>query len=136
MPPPPLSSTEAITKVADPLFTAIENGDRAEVDRMWSPDIAVWRVGARRDNDKARALRVIDWFLSATTERRYEILDRRVFSDESASGFVQQHTLHATGRAGQVIAMRVCIVIKLDRDGVINRIDEYFDPSELAPLLD
>lgn len=89
-----------------------------------------------RDNDKARALRVIDWFLSATTERRYEILDRRVFSDESASGFVQQHTLHATGRAGQVIAMRVCIVIKLDRDGVINRIDEYFDPSELAPLLD
>ncbi|WP_444309169.1 nuclear transport factor 2 family protein, partial [Mycobacterium marinum] len=90
----------------------------------------------RRDNDKARALRVIDWFLSATTERRYEVLDRRVFSDESASGFVQQHTLHATGRAGQVIAMRVCIVIKLDRDGVINRIDEYFDPSELAPLLD
>ncbi len=48
MPPPPLSSTEAITKVADRLFTAIENGDRAEVDRMWSPDIAVWRVGARR----------------------------------------------------------------------------------------
>ncbi len=136
MPPPPLSSTEAITKVADRLFTAIENGDRAEVDRMWSPDIAVWRVGAHRDNDKARALRVIDWFLSATTERRYEILDRRGFSDESASGFVQQHTLHATGRAGQVIAMRVCIVIKLDRDGVINRIDEYFDPSELAPLLD
>ncbi len=136
MPPPPLSSTEAITKVADRLFTAIENGDRAEVDRMWSPDIAVWRVGAPRDNDKARALRVIDWFLSATTERRYEILDRRGFSDESASGFVQQHTLHATGRAGQVIAMRVCIVIKLDRDGVINRIDEYFDPSELAPLLD
>ncbi len=127
MPPPPLSSTEAITEVADRLFTAIENGDRAEVDRMWSPDIAVWRVGA---------LRVIDWFLSATTERRYEVLDRRVFSDESASGFVQQHTLHATGRAGQVIAMRVCIVIKLDRDGVINRIDEYFDPSELAPLLD
>ncbi|WP_373180441.1 nuclear transport factor 2 family protein [Mycobacterium marinum] len=122
MPPPPLSSTEAITEVADRLFTAIENGDRAEVDRMWSPDIAV--------------LRVIDWFLSATTERRYEVLDRRVFSDESASGFVQQHTLHATGRAGQVIAMRVCIVIKLDRDGVINRIDEYFDPSELAPLLD
>ncbi len=92
--------------------------------------------GRRGYKHLGRALRVIDWFLSATTERRYEILDRRGFSDESASGFVQQHTLHATGRAGQVIAMRVCIVIKLDRDGVINRIDEYFDPSELAPLLD
>ncbi len=49
MPPPPLSSTEAITEVADRLFTAIENGDRAEVDRMWSPDIAVWRVGYLSD---------------------------------------------------------------------------------------
>ncbi|BBX95303.1 hypothetical protein MLAC_05970 [Mycobacterium lacus] len=42
---------------------------------MWSDDIAVWRVGARGGNDKARALRVTDWFISATTQRRYELLD-------------------------------------------------------------
>jgi len=32
--------------------------------------------------------------------------------------------------------MRVCIVINLDPDGPINRIDEYFDPAEIAPLID
>jgi hypothetical protein len=32
--------------------------------------------------------------------------------------------------------MRVCIVIKLNGNGLINRIDEYFDPADLAPLLD
>ena len=32
--------------------------------------------------------------------------------------------------------MRVCIVIKVGADGLITRIDEYFDPAEMAPLLD
>lgn len=78
-----------------------------------------------------RALRVIDWFVSATTERHYEILDRQLFD----GGFVQQHLLHATGHAGQSISLRVCIVIRVDTNGLINRIDEYFDPAGIAPLL-
>ena len=135
------TTAETIVDVADRLFAAIENSDTAAVDRLWSNDIAVWRVGARRDNDKARALRVIDWFITATTERRYEILDRRIFgesdgSDKSVQGFVQQHILHATGHAGQSISMRVCIVIRVGPNGMIDRIDEYFDPAEIAPLID
>ncbi|OBH14424.1 nuclear transport factor 2 family protein [Mycobacterium sp. E3247] len=128
----PAASTELVADAADRLFAAIEKGDFAAVERMWSDDIAVWRVGARRDDGKARALRVIDWFISATTERHYEVLDRRFFD----GGFVQQHLLHATGRAGQSISMRVCIVIRVGGDGRLERIDEYFDPAEIAPLLD
>lgn len=135
-----VAHAETIVDVADRLFAAIEKGDFAAVERMWSGDIAVWRVGARRDpakpDGKARALRVIDWFITATTERRYEILDRQLFDDGHAAGFVQQHVLHATGHAGQSISMRVCIVIKVGADGLITRIDEYFDPAEIAPLLD
>jgi len=130
------ATAEAIVDVADRLFTAVEKSDMAAVDRMWSHDIAVWRVGARRDDDKARALRVIDWFIRTTTERRYEILDRQLFDDGSTSGFVQQHILHATGHAGQSISLRVCIVIKVGTKGLINRIDEYFDPAGIAPLMD
>ena len=124
-----------ITELADRLFNAIENGDRAAVEGMWSPEIAVWRTDGRRDpttcDDNQRALRVIDWFLSATATRSYEVLDRQVFEN----GFVQQHVLHATGHGGESMAMRVCIVIKLDTTGLINHIDEYFDPADLAPLL-
>ena len=43
--------------------------------------------------------------------------------------------LHATGRNGGSISMRVCLVIKVGANGLINRIDEYFDPAELEPLL-
>jgi ketosteroid isomerase-like protein len=127
-----VAEIDTTNDVADRLFAAIENGDRTAVDRLWSDDIAVWRVGARRDDDKARALRVIDWFISTTTERRYEILDRQLFD----GGFVQQHVLHATGHAGQSISLRVCIVIKVGADGLIDRIDEYFDPAGIAPLMD
>jgi ketosteroid isomerase-like protein len=128
------TDAETVRDVADRLFAAIEKGDFAAVDRMWSADIAVWRSGARRDDDKARALRVIDWFLGATAARRYEIVDRRFFADDAASGFVQQHILHATGHAGQTVSMKVCIVIRV-ADGMITRIDEYFDPADIAPLL-
>ncbi|WP_156688989.1 nuclear transport factor 2 family protein [Mycobacterium sp. Marseille-P9652] len=127
----PTTSAQTIAEVADRLFPAIERGDFAAVDRMWSGDVAVWRTGAKRDDDKGRALRVIDWFITATTARRYEILDRQFFD----AGFVQQHVLHANGHAGQSISMRVCIVIRVGPDGLITRIDEYFDPAQIAPLL-
>jgi ketosteroid isomerase-like protein len=124
-------SQHVITDVADQLFAAIERSDEARLSELFDDDIAVWRVGARRDDDKRRALKVLRWFIDVTTERHYEILDRQLFSD----GFVQQHILHATGRTGGSIALRVCIVIKLDPEALISRIDEYFDPAELAPLL-
>jgi ketosteroid isomerase-like protein len=132
----PVATAEAIVDVADRLFSAIEKSDVDAVDQLWSDGIAVWRSGARRDDDKARALRVIGWFVTVTTERHYEILDRQLFDSGTISGFVQQHVLHATGHAGQLIALRVCIVIRVDTNGQIDRIDEYFDPAGIAPLLD
>ena len=130
-----MPATEVIVDVADRLFAAIECGDEATLQQMFDDHISVWRAGARRDDDKARALRVLHWFIDVTTQRRYEILDRQLFSD----GFVQQHILHATGRNGGLIALRVCIVIRLDvptsSQALISRIDEYFDPAELAPIM-
>ncbi|WP_193043755.1 nuclear transport factor 2 family protein [Mycolicibacterium baixiangningiae] len=122
---------DVLDEVADRLFAAIERSDTAAVEALWAENVLVWHSGDRRDNDRARALRVIFWFIGHTADRRYEILDRRRFGD----GFVQQHILHATGTNGGSIAMRVCIVIVVGADGLITRIDEYFDPAEMAPLL-
>ncbi|BCI52334.1 ketosteroid isomerase [Mycolicibacterium litorale] len=124
-------SADALAAVADRLFDAIERSDTAAVEALWAEDVLVWHSGDRADSDRARALRVIFWFIRHTTRRRYEILDRRTFD----GGFVQQHILHATGTNGGSIAMRVCIVIIVRGDGLITRIDEYFDPADMAPLL-
>lgn len=122
---------ETQADVADRLFGAIERSDIDAVAQLFSPDIAVWKSGDTRDNDHRRSVKIINWFITTTSDRRYEILDRRHFD----GGFVQQHILHATARRGPVIGMRVCIVIKVGGDGLITRIDEYFDPAEIQPLL-
>ena len=120
-----------VAEVADRLFAVIESGDADTVEKMWDDDVLVWKSAEPEDQVKTRALRVIFWFMETTTERRYEILDRQFFD----GGFVQQHILHATSRKGGSIALRVCIVIKLGANGLITKIDEYFDPAELEPLL-
>jgi len=130
LPQPNLRST--VADVADRLFAAIEAGDADTVAALWDDDVLVWKSAEPEDQAKKRALRVIFWFMGTTTERRYEILDRQFFE----GGFVQQHVLHAAGRNGGLISMRVCIVIKMGANGLINRIDEYFDPAAIAPLLD
>lgn len=127
----PAADAATISEVADELFAAIERSDETALGRLFADDIAVWRTGAHRDDDKVRALKVLHWFIDVTTQCRYEVLDRQLFP----GGFVQQHILHATGRNGALIALRVCIVIKVGDNALISRIDEYFDPAEIAPLM-
>jgi ketosteroid isomerase-like protein len=127
-----VTGSGVIVDVADRLFDAIGRSDIATVRQLFGDDVLVWHSGDTRDSAKERASRIIDWFINATTDRRYEIVDRQFFD----GGFVQQHILHANGRNGGSIQMRVCIVIKVGADGLITRIDEYFDPAEMAPLLD
>ena len=102
------------------------------IERLWDDDVAGLALRRHRDNDRRRRCGSSTGSSSATTDRRYEILDRQFFD----GGFVQQHILHANGRNGGSIAMRVCIVIKVGANGLISRIDEYFDPAEMAPLLE
>lgn len=117
--------------VADRLFGAIERGEYDTVAAMWADDVTVWHTGDSQDNDRAQALKVIRWFMRVTTARSYEILDRQYFD----GGFVQQHVLRASRSDDTSIEMRVCIVIKVDAEGSITRVDEYFDPADMAPLL-
>jgi hypothetical protein len=96
-----MSTVEAdiIDGVANQLSGAIERSDTASAQRLWSDDIAVWKLGELGDRDKVRALRVVDW----TTDRRYEILERGSSTAVSSSS---------------------------------GRIDEYFNPTDIARLLD
>ena len=119
-----------LAAVADRLFTALQRGDLPAVADTWSEDITVWRQGGGRERDKSRALKVIEWFVDATADRRYEILDRRLFD----AGFVQQHIVHAAVRNGTALAFRACLVVQVGADGRITRIDEYLDPADLTPL--
>lgn len=120
-----------LNTVADRLFSAIEDGDCDALAALWSDDIVVWRQGGGRERDKAHGLKVIEWFVGATSQRRYEVLDRRIFD----GGFVQQHIVQATAQDGRPLQFRACLVVAVSPAGLITRIDEYLDPADLASLV-
>ena len=124
----------ATDAIADRLFSAMEAGDLDAVAAMFSEDVAVWHAGDGKTRDKARALKVIDWFMAATRDRRYDVLARAEFGGGSVPGFVQQHVLHGAARDGTPYSMRVAMIIGVGPGGLITRVDEYFDPAALAPL--
>lgn len=125
----------AVTSIADRLFAAMEAGDADAVAAMWSPEITVWQAGAARRRDKLRARRVIDWFISASADRHYDVLARQLFDRGCGQGFVQQHRLHGHCRDGTPYSLRMAIIVVVGAEGLITQIDEYFDPADLTPLL-
>jgi ketosteroid isomerase-like protein len=67
----------------------------------------------------ARAIR--DW--------RYDDVRLHVTDD----GFVQQHVMRGRAPSDDEFALAACIVCTV-ADGRITRLDEYFDPAQLAAL--
>ena len=120
-----------LNTLADQLFSTIENGDGDALAALWSEDIVVWRQGGGRERDKARGLKVIEWFVDATADRRYDALARRSFD----GGFVQQHMVHAAAHDGRPLQFRACLIVAVSPAGLITRIDEYLDPADLAALV-
>ena len=116
--------------LAERLFAAIEAGDIDAVRGLYAPDAEIWHNTdglAQGPDDNARTLA---WVTTNLGDVRYTDV-RRSATD---TGFVQQHVLVATNRAGQRVAVPACIVA-IVRDGRIIRLDEYLDSAAVAQIL-
>ena len=109
------------------LIGAIETGDLADVRSLYGPGAVIWTCFDDHERDVDSSLRVLEWLVGATTERRYEIT-RRIEID---GGVLQQHVLHATTPAGRTFSMPACLVVRVEA-GQITRIDEYLDPKPVV----
>ncbi len=60
-----------------------------------------------------------------------EYTERRVTAFDG--GAVQQHVLRGVNRStGEKVALHACVVIAVNEEGRISRLDEYFDSAEAA----
>ena len=117
-------------EIASRLFAAIEAGDADTVRSLYSPDVEIWHntdelVQGRDDN-----LSTLGWLAANLPGLEYTDIRRA----ETADGFVQQHVLRATNRAGEEIGVPACLVVTI-ADGVITRLDEYLDSAAVTRLL-
>jgi ketosteroid isomerase-like protein len=122
-----------MTAASDPLdlvarlIGGIETGDLADVRSLYGRGAVIWTCFDDHERDVDSSLRVLEWLVGATTERRYEVT-RRIEID---GGVLQQHVLHATTPAGRTFSMPACLVIRVEGDH-ITRIDEYLDPKPVV----
>ena len=119
-------------ELADRFFAAIEAGDVDVLRQLYDPEVEIWHntdgVVQRLDDNLA----TLAWMGRNLPDLRYTEVRRTA----TAEGFVQQHVLVATNRAGRRIEVPACIVTRVGDDGRITRLDEYLDSAAVAAILE
>jgi uncharacterized protein len=117
--------------LADRFFAAIEAGDIAAVRDIYAADAEIWHNTdglVQTPDDNARTL---GWITTNLRDISYTKVKRSATDD----GFVQQHVLVATNRAGNRVEVPACIVTTI-HDGRITRLDEYLDSASVAAIME
>jgi len=125
-----MTTSTNIAEVAERFFAAVEAGDAEAAGDLYAPDAEIWHntdgITMRPEDN----LKTLAWMGRNLPDLQYTQVRRSATAD----GFVQQHVLVATNRAGQRIEVPACIVIVIE-DGKITRLDEYLDSVSVAAIL-
>ena len=120
-----------VHELAERFFAAIEAGDITAVREVYAPDAEIWHNTdglVQTPDDNARTL---GWITTNLRDLSYTKVKRSATDD----GFVQQHVLVATNRAGNRVEVPACIVTTIS-DGRITRLDEYLDSASIAVIME
>jgi uncharacterized protein len=115
--------------VVSTMLDAIERGEMDELRRCFAPSALAWHNFDEIEQDVDGVVATLAHICAITTSRTYA--DRRVVTVGSQAFL--QHTLTATFRSGRRSRMPVMMRVEVDSDGLVARIEEYFDPSA-SPL--
>jgi ketosteroid isomerase-like protein len=125
-----VADVAAVDELATRLFDAIANGDLATVRDCYAADAEIWHSNDQVVQTSEENLRTLEWMRRAVPGSHYTDVRRHVFP----GGFVQQHVLRLTNRAGEDLAVTACIVATV-RGGRIRRLDEYLDSVAVAAVM-
>ncbi len=127
----PGMGVSAVMDVADRFADAFLRGDVQALGHVYATDlcfVAHTAGGEARDRDAALAA-----FAAIRPHLRgvsLEIVDRVA----TERGYVTQQVVGFESPDGARLTVAMCLVVRV-RDDRITRIDEYLDPTALAPLL-
>ena len=117
-------------EIAERLFGAIEAGDAGAVRALYTDATTVWHNHDGVSQTKEENLRLLGWMVANVKNIRYADVRRH----RLPRGFVQQHVLRASLPGGAELEVPACMVVTVDDEGHITRIEEYFDSAQIAPL--
>jgi ketosteroid isomerase-like protein len=121
-----LDEQNELFAIADRLYDAVSAGDMETVRGCYSPDVKVWHNFDNREQTCEENLGLLAWVSANWRNFRFEEVKRQV----AGAGYVQQHMMRGEGPDGAPFESPAIQVVEV-KDGLIVRIDEYFDPSQV-----
>lgn len=118
-------------RLLDRITAAALAGDASDLYEIYAEDAVIWHNHDNREQTVAQNARLLERMPQWVSDREYA--DRRfhVFP----GGVVQQHTLTGTRiSTGEPIALHACVVVQVNDEGRITRLDEYIDSAEAMKL--
>jgi uncharacterized protein len=119
-----------IKAVARVFVDASSSGDDALMDTIMDPEIRIWHNHDGVDQTRAQNLKVSSWL----RRKIPDLTMTDVRQDFLADGWVQRHMLSGTRPDGSTAEILSCIVFTVSDAGLITRMEEYLDPSQLGAL--
>ena len=117
------AQTDITSEVVDRMFSAIESGDIDTLRACFAPGALVWHNDNEADQDIDTVVDILGKLCAFSTRRSYEqrrttVVGRVTF---------QQHVLTADLLSGKTLHLPAMMRIEVGGDGLIVRIDEYYD---------
>lgn len=115
------------------LIAAIEAGDVDAARAAYHPDARIWHNDDQREQTVDENLAVLGWMGSNLPGLRYTDVRRHVAGDRC----IEQHVLEVRlPDRDEPLQIPACLVVTVDGDGRIVRLEEYLDSAQLTPILD
>jgi hypothetical protein len=117
-------------EVAARYAAAVDSADDDALRACHAPGARVWHNTDGVEQDLDANLRLGRWL----RRRLPDVTFTEVRNLATQDGFVRLSVLRGTAPDGSAVAVPSCIVGFVTPDGLIERIEEYVDPSPLAAL--
>ncbi|KAA1422983.1 nuclear transport factor 2 family protein [Mumia zhuanghuii] len=113
----------------DRIIAAAEAGDATDLYDVYADGAVIWHNHDNREQTVERNAKVLEAMPRFVSDRTYTDRQIQVFD----GGVVQQHVLRGVNReSGEKVALHACVVVRVNDEGRITRLDEYIDSAEAA----
>lgn len=116
--------------VLDRMLGSIEAGDIDALRTCYTPDAVVWHAHDEVEQDVDTFTAVLASLCAVSTRRSYEQRRRTVVGRVA----FLQHVLTADLVSGDTFRLPAMMRVEINEDGLVFRIEEYFDSQALASL--
>ena len=120
----------SLPAVARRFIDAITVGDEQAARRCYAAGAEIWHSFDNVTQTVDDNMALMNAMTKRVSDRRYVI--HRLEPIEG--GYLQQHTLELVLPSGQLLSTEAVALVSVDDAGLISRIDEWLDPTPLAPL--